>query len=68
MNIDEKTLDLISDCWVKYRHTIHVSELNDCCKYVICRFLTKIAEDDREFAESEEFRGDIEYCKKEVKG
>ncbi|BBG24124.1 hypothetical protein [Sulfuracidifex tepidarius] len=62
--IDERTLELISNCWVKFRHVMHVSQLCEDCKHVMCVFLLKIAEDDKEFADDLDLKEDVEYCER----
>ncbi|WP_198429658.1 hypothetical protein [Sulfurisphaera tokodaii] len=43
---------------------MHVSELDEDCKHVICTFLLKIAEDDKDFIDDLEIREDVEFCQK----
>ncbi|BAB66405.1 hypothetical protein STK_13444 [Sulfurisphaera tokodaii str. 7] len=64
MNLDERTLEKIADCWVRFRRVMHVSELDEDCKHVICTFLLKIAEDDKDFIDDLEIREDVEFCQK----
>ncbi|BFI75414.1 hypothetical protein [Sulfurisphaera ohwakuensis] len=70
--IDERTLEIISSCWVRFRRVYSVEELDDECKHIICTFLLKIAEDDGEFATDLELQDDLQLCqkfeRKEVKG
>ena len=62
--IDERTLEKIAGCWVKYRKVLHVGDLEECCRHVICTFLLKIAEDDSTFIDDMELGEDVSYCRK----
>ena len=62
--IDERTLDIISSCWVKFRRVQTVTELDDQCKHVICTFLLKIATDDPTAFDDPELAADIQICRK----
>ena len=62
--MDERTLDLISDCWARFRKTQSVMELNDTCRHAVCVFLLKIAAVDPESTNDPEIAGDIKACSK----
>jgi uncharacterized protein YutD len=63
---DEKTLKKIAHCWVEYRKVSHVQDLDEYCRYAICAFLLKIAEDDRDFVEDLELQEEVSYCNKYI--
>lgn len=63
--IDNRTLEIISSCWVKYRHAESIRELDEDCKHILCTFILKIAKDDEEFAE--DMKEDVDYCRR-IKG
>ncbi|BDB96995.1 hypothetical protein SACC_00120 [Saccharolobus caldissimus] len=62
--MSENTLNLISDCWVVLGHLMHVNELDSNCRHVICIFLLKIKEDDRDLIDHLDLREDVEFCEK----
>lgn len=62
--LDQKTLDVVAGCWVKFRRVQTVRELDEGCKDVICTFLLKIAADDPTAYEDPELREDLAACSK----
>lgn len=62
--LDPKTLDSIVKCWVKFRHTQAVTELDEGCREVICTFLLAIASDDPTAYDDPELSEDIALCSK----
>lgn len=62
--LDQKTLDSIVKCWVKFRHAQAVTELDESCREVICTFLIAIASDDPTVYDDQELSEDIALCSK----
>lgn len=63
--LDQRTLEIIADCWVKFRRTQIVRELDQPCRHIICTFLLKIAQDDPTWKDDPEIREDIGACMRE---
>ena len=62
--LDQRTLEIVSNCWIKLRHVQTVRELDEDCKSVICALLLRIAADDPTAYEDPELREDLAACSK----
>ena len=62
--LDQKTLDSIVKCWVKFRRVQTVTDLDESCREVICTFLLAIAQDDPTAYDDPELSEDIALCSK----
>ena len=62
--IDQKALDVVAGCWVKFRRVQSVEELDEDCRSVICALLLRIAQDDPTWRDDPELSEDIAICSK----